>query len=79
MGITPEEMPHLFDKFFRGGRKPSGSGLGLTITKAIVEAHNGCIQAENMTDGGACFRIKLPIGGQPPLLDDADIETKSSV
>ncbi|MBN1293858.1 MAG: sensor histidine kinase KdpD [Candidatus Latescibacteria bacterium] len=77
MGITPEEMPHLFDKFFRGGRKPSGSGLGLTITKAIVEAHNGCIVAENITNGGACFRITLPIGGQPPLLDVTDFETIS--
>lgn len=79
VGITPEEMPHLFEKFFRGGRKPSGSGLGLTITKAIVEAHGGDIKAENITKGGACFKITLPIGGQPPLLDDSDIETKPSV
>ena len=76
IGITPEEIPHLFDKFFRGDRKKPGSGLGLTIVKAIIEAHNGCIEAENVSDGGALFRITLPIGGQPPVFDETYTETE---
>jgi signal transduction histidine kinase len=59
-GIRPEELPHLFDSFFT--TKPHGMGLGLAITRSIVEAHGGTLRAENRADGGAIFRIVLPRG-----------------
>jgi signal transduction histidine kinase len=60
IGIDPEIMPKLFSKF--ATKSPSGTGLGLFISKAIVEAHGGKIWAENNSDGkGATFRFSLPI------------------
>jgi signal transduction histidine kinase len=60
VGIDPEIMPKLFSKF--ATKSPSGTGLGLFISKAIVEAHGGKIWAENNSDGkGATFRFSLPI------------------
>jgi signal transduction histidine kinase len=59
-GIDPEIMPKLFSKF--ATKSFSGTGLGLFISKAIVEAHGGKIWAENNTDGkGATFSFSLPI------------------
>ncbi|KQV48357.1 sensor protein KdpD [Pelomonas sp. Root1217] len=58
----------LFDKFERGDRESAtpGVGLGLAICRAIVEAHGGRISAHNVSTGGACVRIELPLG-QPPV------------
>jgi signal transduction histidine kinase len=59
-GIHPEIMPKLFSKF--ASRSFSGTGLGLYISKGIVEAHGGKIWAENNKDGrGATFMFALPI------------------
>lgn len=74
-GIPPDELPYIFNKFFSSGKKPSGSGLGLTITKAIIGSHEGHISADNNAAGGAYFKIVIPIGGQPPEFDDAFMET----
>jgi signal transduction histidine kinase len=64
-GIKPEDLPHLFQRFYRGdpsrGRS-AGSGLGLAIVKQWVEAHGGTIYAENRNSGGARFVIHLPVG-----------------
>jgi len=61
-GIRAEDLPHIFDQFYRGERSRSratgGSGLGLAISKAIVEAHGGRIWATNET--GASFYFTLP-------------------
>jgi signal transduction histidine kinase len=60
-GITPEHLPLIFDRFYKGdaSRKASGgSGLGLSIVKAIIERHDGTISARN--DHGAVFEIALP-------------------
>jgi signal transduction histidine kinase len=60
-GIAPEQLPHIFDRFYKGdvSRKfAGGSGLGLSIVKAIVERHGGTISARN--EGGAVFEILLP-------------------
>jgi signal transduction histidine kinase len=57
-GIAPEQLPKLFDSFFT--TKPHGMGLGLSITRSIVEAHEGTVSAENRDGGGALFRIVLP-------------------
>lgn len=64
-GIPPKDLPHLFERFYRGDRARSrasgGSGLGLAIAKQWVEAHGGMIRAENAEGGGARFTIHLPI------------------
>lgn len=63
-GIKPEDLQHLFERFYRGdparGRS-AGSGLGLAIVKQWVEAHGGSIEAENRKSGGARFVIHIPI------------------
>ncbi len=61
-GIAPEDLPHIFDRFYRGdkARRESGeSGLGLAIAKSIVEAHGGEIFAESEPGKGAVFTISL--------------------
>jgi len=58
-GINPENTEDIFHPFFT--TKSSGSGLGLAIVKNIVEAHNGTIEVNNSSMGGAEFKIRLPI------------------
>src|SRR5205085_9587911 len=63
-GIAPEHLPLIFDRFYKvdAARKASGgSGLGLSIVKAIVERHGGTIAASNHPAGGALFEITLPM------------------
>jgi len=64
-GIPEESLKFLFDKFYRvPGTKSGGTGLGLTITKAIVEAHHGRIVARNKMEGGLSILIYLEIEAQ---------------
>ncbi|WP_022927934.1 ATP-binding protein [Patulibacter americanus] len=67
IGIPPEDRDHLFERFYRApaateGAIP-GTGLGLTITKAIVDAHGGSIRVEDGIDGGTTFVVELPTDG----------------
>lgn len=69
-GIAPERLPHVFDRFYRteGGRRrdAGGAGLGLAISKAIVEAHNGRIAATSPgQDQGTTFTIHFPTNVTP--------------
>ena len=65
-GLDEADMPNLFEKFRRGpGAGPGGSGLGLSISRGIVEAHGGSIRAANHPDGGAVFEICLPLQRPP--------------
>jgi signal transduction histidine kinase len=65
-GIHPDHLPHIFDRFYKadasraGGETRSGSGLGLSIVRAIVRQHGGDITAENGAEGGAVFTVTLP-------------------
>lgn len=65
VGIPPEEVPKIFDKFYRvkhpKTRKVTGTGLGLSIVKGIVEAHHGRIDVESVVDKGTTFKILLPV------------------
>jgi len=67
-GIPPGEEERIFEKFVRlpDAGRTQGSGLGLTVCRAIVRAHEGRIAVENRLGGGATFRIVLPVGGVPP-------------
>lgn len=58
--IPPELLPRIFDRFVRGPGAAEGSGLGLSITKMIVEAHGGTVACINRAEGGARFAIHLP-------------------
>jgi signal transduction histidine kinase len=57
-GIPKEQIPNLFESFFT--TKPEGMGLGLSIVRSIVEAHDGRIEAGQSGDGGALFRLRIP-------------------
>jgi two-component system OmpR family sensor kinase len=63
-GIPREDLPHIFERFYRGAqareRSAGGSGLGLAIARSIVESHGGRIEAGSAPGGGAVFTIRLP-------------------
>ena len=60
-GIPPEQIPHLFDRFWQASRSDTrGLGLGLAIVKAIVEAHGGAVHVESVMNEGSSFSLRLP-------------------
>lgn len=65
-GIDPTELPRLFQRFFRGrrDRQVGGIGLGLYVTRALVEAHGGRISVESRPGEGSAFRVELPAAGE---------------
>lgn len=64
-GLSNQDLQHVFDRFYRADEArtsdDTGAGLGLSIAKALVEAHGGRIWAENTPGGGACFAFTLPV------------------
>jgi signal transduction histidine kinase len=64
-GISPEDLPHIFERFYRAdkarGEADGASGLGLAIARALVVAHGGEIHAESAPGQGTKIVIKLPI------------------
>jgi signal transduction histidine kinase len=67
-GIPAEDLPHIFDRFYRGDKartSDGASGLGLAIARSLVEAHGGRITAENAPGGGAQFTVSLPLSPTP--------------
>lgn len=59
-GFAKEDVPHLFERFYRGeNARNTGIGIGLSISKAIIEMQNGIIRAFNLPNGGACFEIRF--------------------
>jgi signal transduction histidine kinase len=65
IGIDQDELPRIFDKFYRGRRgdlrNVHGTGLGLALVKATVEAHGGGVEVTSKAGMGSCFRLRLPI------------------
>jgi two-component system sensor histidine kinase KdpD len=73
-GITPGDEERIFEKFVRGPVSTGGIGLGLTICRAIINAHGGRIWAKNREGGGVVFGFTLPILERPPVVE-TDEET----
>ena len=67
-GINPDDLPHIFERFYRDDRSPTrrsgGTGLGLSITRKLVEAHGGRIGVESVPGQGTRFAFWLPAGGR---------------
>ena len=63
-GIASEDLPHVFEQFYRGDKSRNrvlgGSGIGLSLAKSFVEAQGGSIRAENRKNGGAAFIVEFP-------------------
>ena len=65
IGIGKEDLPHIFDRFFRvkgkATRHITGSGLGLSLVKKVVEAHKGYIDVDSELNGGTTFTLRFPV------------------
>jgi signal transduction histidine kinase len=61
-GIAPEDLPHVFERFYRGqyGDARTGAGLGLALTKELAEAMGGSVAAASTLGAGSCFAVRLP-------------------
>lgn len=62
-GIDPADLPRVFDRFFTTRGQQRGTGLGLALTRAVVEAHGGTISARSAPGEGATFTVHLPLAG----------------
>ena len=59
-GFVKEDLPHIFERFYRGKDAAGGGvGIGLALSKAIIERQNGILSARNLPAGGACFEIRF--------------------
>jgi signal transduction histidine kinase len=67
IGIAPEDLPNIFEPFYRADRSRSrhtgGYGLGLSLCKAVIEAHGGSIRVESQLHSGTTVTITLPLSG----------------
>jgi signal transduction histidine kinase len=65
IGISENDVPHIFERFYRAdqarSREPGGSGLGLAIARWIVEKHGGTIEAQSVLGSGSVFRLHFPL------------------
>ena len=83
VGIDPGELPHIFDRFYRGSRaneaRGAGSGLGLAIVRSIVDIHGGTVTVESGAGQGSRFTVRLPQDPRSvegtPAAEQADVAT----
>jgi two-component system OmpR family sensor kinase len=80
-GIAPEDLPHVFDRFYRGdlsrARATGNTGLGLSIARAIVQSHGGNISVQSPPGNGACFNIVLPMTKAQPAPEQEAVLAES--
>ncbi len=71
IGILPEDLPHIFERFYRAdpnrSRNRGGSGLGLAIVQRIVQEHQGSIDVESTPGKGSTFTVRLPVASTGDL------------
>ena len=69
-GIDPEDLPHIFERFYRAraARALPGSGLGLAIVAQVAQEEGGSIGAHNAPDGGAVVTLRIPVVPEPAEL-----------
>ena len=76
IGIQPEDLTHIFERFFRSCdgvvQSNSGTGLGLSIVKSFIEMHNGRIWVDSKPNNGSTFKFILPVSKQATAVDDPD-------
>ena len=80
LGISGEDLPHIFDRFFQSGsdsRKQAGSGIGLALVKELVQLHHGTISVKSERKDGTQFSLHLPLGSDH-LSENEIIDHKSS-
>lgn len=69
IGISPEALPHVFERFYRAdpsrSKEVDGAGLGLSLVRWIVEEHHGSLQVESQPGRGSCFTVQLPLAASP--------------
>ena len=74
-GIPPEQLPHIFDRFYQAGsgytKDQKGSGIGLALTRELVQLHHGQIKATSEKGKGSVFTVQLPLGREH--LEDEEI------
>ena len=77
-GFDEQDLPHVFDRFYRAtsARGMPGSGLGLAIVRQVADAHGGRALAENAPDGGAIIRLELPADSGPAPADEAEAASR---
>jgi len=76
-GIAPEDLPHLFERFWRGdrsrARNTGGVGLGLSICKAIVDGCGGAIEVSSRIGEGTCVTVRLPLAATPEVVRELSV------
>jgi two-component system OmpR family sensor kinase len=82
IGITPEDLPHVFERFYRADKSrsaaPERTGLGLAISQAILKAHGGSIEVFSEVDKGTAFTIRIPAKAAQSTAADSPSMMKSS-
>ena len=80
VGIPPEELPQVWERLFRGDRSRStpGLGLGLSLVRAIVQAHGGSVTAESRPGEGARFSLHLPASAPEGAAGPAGVARRTS-
>lgn len=83
VGIPPEDLPHVFDRFYRadksrtrGAGTPGGAGLGLSIAQWIAQAHGGRLEVTSQPGKGSCFSFWLPLSATRPINKSAPIPAR---
>lgn len=78
IGIAPEDLPHVFERFYRGKQRVSGdisgSGLGLALVKVVVESHGGEVFLESAVGQGTSVTVMLPAGTRSPATQTPDLQ-----